>query len=171
MIVDEQDVATVPSLLECRGVPGPAARRVRRQRLVRNLGCVLAVVSVSMVALIELAPHDRQRRAEVDHFPAPQAGVEVDPRATTPAPVPLETLLCDAEAAARENNYRRTLRLCEEALSLDEGNVRGITACAIAACNVEMRSTAKAYIGQMSPRSHRQQALKQICLRKGVEID
>ena len=76
-----------------------------------------------------------------------------------------------SEAAARNGQYGKALRLCEDALRVDKSNVRATTACAIAACNLKLAAKAKTYINRLAGQGARHAAMRQICLRLQVPID
>jgi hypothetical protein len=83
----------------------------------------------------------------------------------------LDELVSEAENAARSGQYGRALKLCEDALSQDKFNVRAITACAIASCNLKIAAKAKTYIGRLGGQTSRHAVMRSICQRSGVEID
>jgi pSer/pThr/pTyr-binding forkhead associated (FHA) protein len=116
----------------------------------------------------------------------PDAGVRPAPRPEPPKPKPpepkepdpaptseanLEELVTEAEAAARNGQYGRGLKLCEDALRQDKSNVRAMTTCAVSACNLKLAAKAKNYINRLQGQASRQAAVRQICLRLQVPID
>jgi len=138
-----------------------------------------AVSAVACQAPVAATP-DRPRRPEA---PRPDPGPRAEgPKPETPKPespkpeapkpdagMSVDQLVTEAETAARNNQYGKSLRLCEDALKVDKTNVRGINVCAIAACNLKNVAKAKTYVGKLS--GPRQAAMKQICLRNGVSVD
>ncbi|HTJ41994.1 MAG TPA: FHA domain-containing protein [Kofleriaceae bacterium] len=76
-------------------------------------------------------------------------------------------LIDDARAAAKNSQWGKALRLCEEALQSDRGNADAIMVCALASCNLKNTAKAKSYIGKLS--SSRQGMARQSCLRNGID--
>jgi hypothetical protein len=106
--------------------------------------------------------------------PAPKPTPRPEPDKPEPAPVSeanLEELVTEAEAAARNGQYGRGLKLCEDALRQDKSNVRAMTTCAISACNLKLAAKAKNYINRLQGQGSRHAAMRQICLRLQVPID
>lgn len=116
----------------------------------------------------------------------PDAGVRPAPRPEPPKPKPpepekpapeppseanLEVLVTEAESAARNGQYGKGLKLCEDALRQDKSNVRAMTTCAVSACNLKLAAKAKNYINRLQGQTSRQAAVRQICLRLQVPID
>jgi outer membrane biosynthesis protein TonB len=119
----------------------------------------------------------------------PDAGAKPAPRPEPPKPKPpepepkdkpapeppseanLEVLVTEAETAARNGQYGKGLKLCEDALRQDKSNVRAMTTCAVSACNLKLAAKAKNYINRLQGQTSRQAAVRQICLRLQVPID
>ncbi len=78
-------------------------------------------------------------------------------------------LLDEAKAAAKNSQWGKALRLCEEAMRSSKGNQEAVMVCALASCNLKNTSKAKLYIGQLG--SARAQMARQSCLRNGVEVE
>jgi thioredoxin-like negative regulator of GroEL len=96
------------------------------------------------------------------------------PKVNKPLPPPVleagapttAELMEQAEMAVRETQFGKGGKLCRQVLDREPGNQRAATACAIAACNLKKKSTAKKYIRRIKS-SQRRQGLKQICTRLG----
>ncbi len=78
-------------------------------------------------------------------------------------------LVDEANKAAMAGQYAKALATAEQALRMEAGNQRALTAAAISACNLQDAAKAKKYIAQMS--GQRQGMLRQVCLRNKVSID
>ncbi|MCE9578207.1 MAG: FHA domain-containing protein [Deltaproteobacteria bacterium] len=78
-------------------------------------------------------------------------------------------LLDEAKAAAKNSQWGKALRLCEEAMRSSKGNQEAVMVCALASCNLKNTAKAKLYIGQLG--SARAQMARQSCLRNGVEVE
>jgi pSer/pThr/pTyr-binding forkhead associated (FHA) protein len=76
-------------------------------------------------------------------------------------------LIDDARAAAKNSQWGKALRLCEEALQSDRGNADAVMVCALASCNLKNTAKAKNYIGRLNP--SRQGMARQSCLRNGID--
>jgi hypothetical protein len=76
-------------------------------------------------------------------------------------------LMDDARAAAKNTQWGKALRLCEQRLACDKGDNGAVLVCAIAACNMKNTAKAKAYISRLS--SSQQSFARQSCLRNGVD--
>jgi pSer/pThr/pTyr-binding forkhead associated (FHA) protein len=76
-------------------------------------------------------------------------------------------LIDDARAAAKNSQWGKALRLCEEALQADRGNADAVMVCALASCNLKNTAKAKNYIGRLNP--SRQGMARQSCLRNGID--
>ncbi len=76
-------------------------------------------------------------------------------------------LIDDARAAAKNSQWGKALRLCEEALRTDRGNADAVMVCALASCNLKNTAKAKMYIGKLT--SSRQGMARQSCLRNGID--
>ena len=75
----------------------------------------------------------------------------------------------EAQAAAREGEFGRALRLCEDALRRSRGHSEALMVCLISACNLRNVSKAKRYMSQIS--GDRRIYARQICLRHGVDVE
>jgi hypothetical protein len=75
-----------------------------------------------------------------------------------------------SQEAAKQGQFGKALRLCQEALDEEPDNQQALMVCAIAACNLKNGSKAQTYIEQLSSPDRAQMA-RQICLRNGVELD
>jgi hypothetical protein len=96
----------------------------------------------------------------------PNPGTTTPPVETGPGP---DELLAEARQAAKDDQFGKALRLCQAALGKRPGDSEAAQICVIAACNLKSAPTAKKYLDKVKSES-RVQALKQICLGKGVEL-
>jgi pSer/pThr/pTyr-binding forkhead associated (FHA) protein len=96
--------------------------------------------------------------------PPPDGGGGGTPPAGNPA-----ALLDEAKAAAKNSQWGKALRLCEEAMRSDKNNQEAVMVCALASCNLKNTAKAKAYIGRLG--AARAGMARQSCLRNGVEVE
>jgi pSer/pThr/pTyr-binding forkhead associated (FHA) protein len=87
--------------------------------------------------------------------------------ATPPSSNNPAQLIDDARAAAKNAQWGKALRLCEDALRIDRGNADAVMVCALASCNLKNTAKAKMYIGKLS--AQRQGMARQSCLRNGLD--
>ncbi len=79
-------------------------------------------------------------------------------------------LTADARAAAKAGQFGKAIRLCEQALSIKNGDQDAAMVCVIASCNLKNASKAKKYIGKLRSAGRKGMA-RQICLKQGVKVD
>ncbi len=81
----------------------------------------------------------------------------------------IDELLTKARNAAKAGQYAASLRQCRKVLRQNSRNQEAITLCAIAACNLKNKNSARSYIRMLQ--GQRANMASQICLRNGVSIE
>jgi len=114
------------------------------------------------------------RTAQVDtpHRKPPHEEKKPPPEDKTPPPSGKSAaqLTADARAAAKAGQFGKAIRLCEQALSIKNGDQDAAMVCVIASCNLKNATKAKRYIGKLRSAGRKGMA-RQICLKQGVKVD
>jgi hypothetical protein len=112
----------------------------------------------------------RPRSASTSKGDDPRAS-SGDARATGEADAPAATpqsLIDDGTTALKTGQYAKGLRACEQALATDPGNQQALTCAALAACNTRNKAKAQRYLARVS--GGRQEMIRKVCARNGVEL-
>jgi pSer/pThr/pTyr-binding forkhead associated (FHA) protein len=129
-----------------------------------------AVDNVACREVVAVTHHDTHKPDNHTHKPDNHttAGGHKPDNHTAAATVNAAQSLDDARAAAKNGQWGKALRLCEEVTRTDRSNQEATTICALAACNLKSKSKAKTYIGRLS--ASRAGLARQSCLRNGVDV-
>jgi len=149
-----------------------ASQRLRRAKTrgqcardLRRLASAMGGVLPAAGELVRTEAQDCAGKPEKIETP-----VVTEPVATTPPkPVDVESLVREAQKAAKAGHTAKAFRLCKQALNANPGNPSALVVCALSACKMKNNAAATRYVGRIRSAGQKSM-LRQVCLTNGVEI-